>query len=164
MALLNDSNVVCKNRILRFTKYESNNKSYSHDQKNYLIVNRNNNKLSREELKTLFEDITPIGKYFIATDVNSGMTKGYGIVEVLDDDIFNILLNDGVLVDKDGTIFEIQKWKMQKIRKNEGCQKLNLIGELVNNVVIIHIEICYHIINQPILNMSVMKLKKCYIS
>jgi len=120
LKLLNRTDVTFKDRFLRFTNYAFSNKkhldtnsSLSSEQKNYLVVKTIKPNMSRDDLKKLFSNIAPLGKYFIATSIDMG-EKGCGIVEILDNTIFNHLLKEQILVDDNGTIYELSKWKMHK--------------------------------------------------
>lgn len=123
LKLLGKTDVVFKDRFLRFTtyafsnnsnkKYFDNNEPISLDQKNYLIVKTIKPNMTRDDLKNLFNNIAPIGKHFITTSIEIG-EKGCGIVEILDNTIFNYLLKKQILVDDNDNIYQLSRWKMQK--------------------------------------------------
>jgi len=120
LKLLDKTDVVFKDRFLRFTTYAFSNKKYldnigpvTLDTKNYLLVKSIKPNMTRDDLKNLFSNIAPVGKYFVTTSIEIG-EKGSGIVEILDSTIFNYLLKKQILVDDNDNIYELSRWKMQK--------------------------------------------------
>ena len=131
--MLNRTDVIFKNRNLRFTEYlfvknKTNYENKNQTQTNYLLVKNIGLTTTRNDIKNMFGDDNDfVGKHFIVTDPNTGMSKGYAIVEILDDKIYNKLLNDRYVIDKYGIMFEIIKWKLQK-NYNNNITKDDLIN------------------------------------
>jgi RNA recognition motif-containing protein len=120
LKLLGRTDVVFNDRNLRFTTYAFSNKKHSDNicpaplgQKNYLLVKTVRPSMTREDLKSLFANIAPIGKHFVTTSIEIG-EKGCGIVEILDNVIFNYLLKKQILIDDNANLYELSRWIMQK--------------------------------------------------
>lgn len=133
--LIGREDIKFMNRTLRFTKYDfniisdtSNVIQKSHDKqfeitknkfitpKNYIFVKNLNSSISRENLKSIFDKFGNVGKHMIISDHNTGILKNTGIVEILDDNVYDILLKQKY-IDIENNILELCKWKFQKVQK-----------------------------------------------
>jgi len=86
-----ENNLYIKDRKLRITRYNSNNNS---NKKNLYIRLQNIPKeLTIQDIKSEFENFTQIGKCFIDTDRETGEQKTTGIVEILEESMYQSLLN-----------------------------------------------------------------------
>lgn len=143
MNLINENiQIKCKNRILRFSKYESLENNV-HQKKNHydnskmqfkfdknivMIKNKSENiVMTRDYLYEIFKNFGTIAKYFVMTDQDTGTSKKYGIIEFDNkNDYYNILKKKEIITN-DGNIFEITKWKNKfiQIPKEENDKKIS---------------------------------------
>lgn len=129
--LLNKNDVVCKDRILRFTEYNSNN--YNNDvnvnkNKNYIFVRNIPKDMTRDELANYFKTIGNVGACLIATNIKTGESKGTGVVEMIDENIYRDLLNKKNIVIQ-GVLFEVSKWRNIKNKQSNQHQH-----KLINSI------------------------------
>ena len=111
-AIKND--IICKDRLLRFTDYNFENKITN---KNYLFIRNIPKNMKREELANIFKTYGEVGACFIATNVRTGESKGNGVVEIIDDINFEELLNKK-FVEYNNNIFEITRFKNKNIKSD----------------------------------------------
>lgn len=129
--MINRTDIFFKNRCLRFTEYTFDDKKGGyphvqyvddnisiHDHKNYISIKGLSKDFTREDLKNIFSNYGPIGRYFIVTDNATGESKGYGIVEIIDKTNFDKLLQDKFIV-HDSIVYELSKWKLHKFNQGE---------------------------------------------
>ena len=118
--------VTFKDRILRFTEYVSNGDSpenknicqtNDNDQLNNLIIVKNTGNMTREDIYNFFSTFGSIGKHFIVTDRNTGISKNYAVVEIIENDVYDCLLKIKDIEWK-STNLEISKWKSKKTNKS----------------------------------------------
>lgn len=162
--LIGKTDIICKDRVLRFTEYDINvsnddNKYLENDMnnvvnynvnndvnndinndindninndvnndvnnensifigknKNYLIIKNLDPNMTRDDLYKIFSQYGNIGRYFIASNQIIGIPKGYGVVEILDDYVYNSLVNQKE-IKFDQNTFEIFRWKLCKKEK-----------------------------------------------
>jgi RNA recognition motif-containing protein len=109
--ILERNDIILKERVLRFTEYDSKNKkNIYHDDEYINNINNINNRylmikdiinINREDIKEMFFD-QEIGKYFIAVDRKTGNNLDYAIVEYYENTIqIKKILNDGFIIYKD---------------------------------------------------------------
>lgn len=115
--ILNVSNIMLKDRVLRFSEYIMNN-NVKHESintinlnKNLIVVKNINPNITRDDLYKMFSSYDTLGKYFIVSDRNTGNYKSYAIVEILNDSVYEFLINQKEIM-YDSNIYEICKWKM----------------------------------------------------
>jgi RNA recognition motif-containing protein len=131
-----NTNVILKNRILRFTEYMANNSIKPHPycidtrnqnisinskimiskSKNLLIVKYTKSTINftREKIYEIFSKYGNVGKHFIVSDQETGNHKGSAVIELLDDNIYNYLLEQKSIIIDNNNILELSKWKNQK--------------------------------------------------
>jgi hypothetical protein len=101
-----------KSRQLRFTNYIVND---THKSK-YIYIDNIPSGKKRNYLKDTFKG-NSIGKYFISTDINTGIPRHHGLIEMLDADEYFKLLESGYAEDNDNNILKLSKWKGRNSRK-----------------------------------------------
>lgn len=134
--LLNKT-VMFKDRYLRFTPYyvpnENQEKQTTHVQietsKNLMMV-KNVENLSREEIYNFFSNFGQVGKHFIMTDHETGIKKNYAIVEIIDNEVYNCLLKMKE-VTYGSEILEISKWKIKKYTRDKPITRNDLFNAFV---------------------------------
>lgn len=112
--LLRRTDICFKDRVLRFTEYNFQDKTRpARSQKNYLFIKNVSPEMSREQLKRVVEDSSggSVGACFINTDVRTGESRGNAVVEIKENDIFERVLTERLLHHPDGKIFEVTRWK-----------------------------------------------------
>lgn len=134
--IIGTNNIIFKDRVLRFTEYslgnlydepsdsrfflksqqnkinnEITNMQLSLQNKNFLLVKNINNNTTRKDLYEIFNAYGDIGKYFIATDRDTGNPKNYGIVEIIDTTLFELLVKQKDLIVNNDYKLELTKWK-----------------------------------------------------
>ena len=110
--LLHRNDIMFKDRILRFTEYNFQDKiKLPKQQKNYLFVKNVPQEMTREQLKNIFSNIAPVGACFINTNIRTGESRGNAVVEIKDDDIFEELINNKIIKTDNGHIFEVLRWR-----------------------------------------------------
>jgi RNA recognition motif-containing protein len=132
--LINRNDVMFKDRLLRFTKYSMTDKkmelTHTVDkmtkQKNYLLVKNIPTTMTKEELKMIFSKMALIGRHFIVTNDETGLSKGHGIVEIIDDSMYKILVQERSITTHDGNTYELSKWKLVKQQKEQKITKDDL--------------------------------------
>lgn len=82
--------------------------------KHYILVKNLPRDVDRDYLLEVFTKISAIGRCFIGTNPESGKSKGYGVVEILDENAYNILLEEREIITNDGIVLDLGKWKLTK--------------------------------------------------
>lgn len=105
-----------KNRQLRFTDYILNDdkdvvNDHSVKQK-YIFVDGLPNNSKREYLKETFNDYTLI-KYFVKTDIETGIIKTNGMIELAILDDYKKLLERGFVKDSKGNLLKLSRWRQK---------------------------------------------------
>jgi RNA recognition motif-containing protein len=116
-SLIANNNISFENRILRFSEYmfdnwkekEKNNKvinTIKLKKQNLLIMKGIDENITREKIYEIFSKYGNVGKHFIASDHETGIYKNYAVIEILDNNIFESLL-DQKKIDN----YELVRWK-----------------------------------------------------
>lgn len=126
--LVQRNDIIFKDRILRFTEYNFQDKIKIPKQqsKNYIFVKNVPKEMNRDQLKNIFSTKGAIGACFINTNVKTGESKGNAVVEIKEDDVYDDLVSNKIL-NVDGYVFELSKWK------NKNKQQYNLGRENKQN-------------------------------
>lgn len=110
--LIQRNDIMFKDRILRFTEYNFQDKiKVPKQQKNYLFVKNIPKDMTREQLKNIFSTKGIVGACFINTNIRTGESKGNAVVEIKDDDVFENLIFDKFIKTDKNQIFEISRWR-----------------------------------------------------
>ena len=80
-----------------------------------IFVSNLNFKVRSEDLKNLFEQYGEVLSTKVITDKFSGKSRGFGFVEMKNDDIFNKLLTMKEIITDDKVKLELTKWR-QKVK------------------------------------------------
>jgi RNA recognition motif-containing protein len=140
--LIDKESITFKDRNLRFTEYMMDSESYkslktqsNKDQyifndgcirnKNFLIVKNINNNMTRKELCDIFSKFSKVGRHFIVTDQDTGTSKSYAVVEILNDTIYDLLLEQKE-IRYDSLTFQVSKWRFQKNQDHQKITKYDL--------------------------------------
>lgn len=115
--MLLQNNIFLKDRLLRFTEYESKLVKYKDNIPENLIKFKQNNfimiknliDIDRNDLYNEFDKYGHIGRYFIACDRKTGVLKNYGVVEIFNNELFDTLINMKQITIKNN-IYDIIKW------------------------------------------------------
>jgi RNA recognition motif-containing protein len=137
--LLNKT-IVFKERVLRFTQYmvalELTQQPEKHivpmqveTSKNLIIV-KNVGDMTRNDVYEFFSNFGNVGKHFIMTDHETGVSKNYAIVEMTDKDVYECLIKLKEV--KFGTqTLEIARWKLKKCTKEKPITKNDLFNAFI---------------------------------
>ena len=74
--------------------------------------------MTRNDLYDIFSKYGEIGKYFIVSDQETGNSKSYAIVEIIDPILYEFLVKQKELIINGSHILELSKWKIQKCYVN----------------------------------------------
>lgn len=117
--LIQRNDIIFKDRVLRFTEYNFQDKiKFPKQQKNYLFVKNVPKEMNREELKNIFSSKANIGACFINTNIRTGESRGNAVVEIKDNDVFEKMILEKNIKTNDGRIFEVSKWRNKTKQKN----------------------------------------------
>lgn len=125
--LLN-SNILFKNRLLRFTLYHSNTSKIDNTtDDNYIIIKNipeNIMKLKMNEIKKIFSNNKPIGKCFFITNHNTGIMKNELFMEIINDSKFKDIIKNNEIKTNDGKItLHVERYKMKfYVKKNKDIE------------------------------------------
>ena len=112
--LLPRNDVIFKGRILRFADYnfsEKNIQKQKMNNKNYLFIKNIPKHMKRIDLMNIFKTYGDVGGCFLMTNIKTGESKGNGIIEIKNDNLYETLLNKKYFKIYDNTILEVSKWK-----------------------------------------------------
>lgn len=111
--LMNKTDVILKNRVLRFSNYNFNTKNEDNSliKKNYLFIRNIPKNIKREQIKEIFENYGTVGACFINTNIKTGESKESAVVEIKEDNIYENLIKQQTINNKFGKPFEIIRWK-----------------------------------------------------
>ena len=117
--LLLSNNIIYKDRLLRFSEYEtkkiknkeSNNDDFIKLKTGNFIMVKSQNIFTKNDLYNAFNQFGYIGRHFIASDRKTGKLENYGIVEILNDELYEEILNKKELIYNDN-IFELIVWNL----------------------------------------------------
>lgn len=82
-------------------------------QKNLIVVKNIKPETTREYLYNVFCKYGEVGRHFISIDQETGARKNYGVVEIINEEIFENLLKEKE-IHIDGMILELSRWKLNK--------------------------------------------------
>ena len=129
--LIQRNDIMFKDRILRFTEYNFQDKiKVPKQQKNYLFVKNVPKDMTREQLKNIFSTIGNIGACFINTNIKTGESRGNAVIEIKDDDIYENLIQQKFIKTND-YYFEMEKYR-NKI-KNKLFTKDNMYKNKIDS-------------------------------
>lgn len=129
--LMSRTDIIFMNRQLRFNEYNFENKNeyctHARNQNdlqeiNYLFVKNLTDTITRDDLKNIFSQYGKVGKYFIISDHKTGILKNTGIVEIIDNNVYEYLLKKKYLYHSN-TKFELCRWRYQRINKIHNLTK-----------------------------------------
>lgn len=135
-----DKTIIFKDRILRFTQYMANMElnmqpekhivpMQTESSKNLLIV-KNVDEMTRNDVFDFFSNFGSVGKHFIMTDHETGISKNYAVVEMIDKDVYDCLLKVKELKRGDQNL-EISRWKIKKCMKEKPITKNDLFNAFI---------------------------------
>lgn len=137
-----DKTIMFKDRVLRFTQYMVSMEEIATQQpekhivpmqiessKNLLIV-KNVGDMTRSDVYDFFSNFGNVGKHFIMTDHETGISKNYAVVEMTDKDVYDCLLKVKE-VKRGEQILEISKWKIKKCMKEKPITKNDLFNAFI---------------------------------
>lgn len=110
--LIQRNDIMFKDRVLRFTEYNFQDKIKftKQPQKNYLFVKNIPKETNREQLKNIFSTKAPVGACFINTNIKTGESRGNAVVEIKDDILFENLINEKTIRIGEH-VFDVLRWR-----------------------------------------------------
>lgn len=109
--LIQRNDIIFKDRILRFTEYNFQDKiKIPKQQKNYLFVKNVPKGMNREQLRNIFLTKGNVGACFINTNIRTGESRGNAVVEIKDDNIFENLIGERFITEN-GQSYEVSRWR-----------------------------------------------------
>lgn len=100
--IIKSNNIFIEDRKLRLTRYNKTN-----DTMNYIRLKNIPKTITIEDIRNEFENYSKVGKCFIDVDRTTGIYKDSGIVEIIENDIYEKLLNlDVILINNCKIIME----------------------------------------------------------
>lgn len=121
--LMARTDIICKDRVLRFADYNFGEKSQT--DKNYIFIKNIPRHMKRNDLIDIFSKYGDIGACFILTNTKTGISKGNGIIEIKDNEIYNLLIKNKYIDVSDYTTLYLTKWKNNFIVKTNKCKNAN---------------------------------------
>jgi RNA recognition motif-containing protein len=116
--LLKRNDIIFKDRVLRFTEYNFNDKIKTViDDKNYIFVKNVPKDTKREDLINVFKQFGEVGACFLTTNIKTGEPKGNAVVEMKDKAVYEDLLDKKYVDYNNDTVLGLIKWKQTKIKK-----------------------------------------------
>jgi RNA recognition motif-containing protein len=114
------SDINIRDRQLRFTEYRTSNtkKLVDGDKNNLLFVDSLPDSATRDYLTDLFKGYS-LGKHYVATNSDTGISKNNGLVEILDDSQYEELLMLGFINDKDNNRIDVSRWRSRSYKKRD---------------------------------------------
>ena len=108
------NDIFIKGRKLRFTSYlHTTDKNQLEPTSNYVYVDGIGENKTNIWLKELFSDYEPIGKCFVAMNQDTGTKKMNGVIEILDDEKFTMLLNKRFHLMRENITIEVSRYRFQ---------------------------------------------------
>ncbi len=126
--LLIKNNIYVRDRQLRLTRYNNNNKN---KENNYIKLSNIPSLITITDIRKEFENYSDVGKCFIDMDRITGEYKDTGIVEIIDTDIFEQLLKLETLLINEFTI-TLTRYDNKYILTNSN-NSINLNNNNLNN-------------------------------
>lgn len=108
--LIERTDIILKNRILRFTNYNESDKLKPFN-KNYLFVRKVPKSFTREDLNNIFSKFSDVGACFINTNIKTGESKGSAVVEIKNNEMFERVLKKQIIKINSECTLEVSKWK-----------------------------------------------------
>jgi len=138
--LLLEKSVSIRDRTLRFTQYLTTLETYIVPDKHVipmtiessknLIIVKNIANMTRMDVYNFFTNFGTVGKHFIMTDHETGISKNYAVVEIIEQDVYEWLLKIKE-IDCENNILEISRWKLKKTIKSKPITKYDLANAFV---------------------------------
>jgi RNA recognition motif-containing protein len=121
--LIQRNDIVFKDRVLRFTEYNINDKlKLSKFNRNYLFIKNVSDDINRDDIKKILSEYGEVGICFINTNIKTGEPKNTAIAEIKDDQVFEKLLQLRNISYQD-KVFMLSKWKNNFLGKEENDKK-----------------------------------------
>ncbi len=121
--LINNNNVLLKNRNLRFSEYDTD-QQQNNTKGNNIIYNMINNKnfimvkdinyMTRENIYEIFKKYGTVGRHFLLTDNETGNMKNCAIVEILEDNNYESLLQNKYIKINESEKLKLEKWNTHR--------------------------------------------------
>lgn len=135
-----DKTIIFKDRVLRFTQYVANMElsippekhivpMQTESSKNLLII-KNVGDMTRNDVLDFFSNFGNVGKHFIMTDHETGISKNYAVVEMIDKDVYDCLLKVKEIKRGEQNL-EISRWKIKKCMKEKPITKNDLFNAFI---------------------------------
>ncbi|AYV83521.1 MAG: RNA recognition motif protein [Hyperionvirus sp.] len=136
--LIERNDIMFKDRILRFTEYNFQDKSrVVRQNKNYLFVRNVSKEMNREQLKIIFQQYGTVGACFINTNIRTGEPRGNAVVEIKDDTQFERLLEEKYIQTPNGETFEISRWRNKnqnpKVKLSPSKKEKTQVGNRIDS-------------------------------
>jgi RNA recognition motif-containing protein len=108
------ADITFKGRPLRFTAYQNDSPRPPRVEmtNNYIHIDGIPEGKTRNWLRDIFSDYEPIGRYFIAMNHETGDMKSNGIIEILDDSNYKLLISKR-WYEVDGFVMELSRYKIK---------------------------------------------------
>lgn len=94
--------------------------------KNFIIVKNLKDQMTRDTLRKIFEKYGTVGRHFIVSDHDTGSSKGYAIVEMVNKSSYDLLIKLKELKIDDTCTLELSKWKQLNITRTKTYQYNNI--------------------------------------
>lgn len=111
------NDIILKGRNLRFTPYLHDSEKRSFDgYSNYVFVDGIGENKTNKWLKNVFSQYEPIGRCFVSVNQDTGEKKYNGVVEILDDEKYRLILNKR-FHQINGITIETSRYKTKEINQ-----------------------------------------------
>lgn len=92
-----------------------------------LIIVKNIGDMTRKDIYDFFSNFGIVGKHFIMTDHETGLSKKYAVVEMQESDVYECLLKVKEVKCGEKSL-EMSRWKIKKIAKEKPITKDDLVN------------------------------------
>lgn len=135
--LLLEKHITIKDRTLRFTQYLTSSENQIPPEKHIvpmqiessknLIIVKNVGDMTRQDIHDFFSNFGIVGKHFIMTDHETGLSKKYAVIEMPEKDVYECLLKVREIKHGD-QLLEMSRWKIKKCIKEKPITKDDLVN------------------------------------
>ena len=120
------TDIILKNRSLRFTEYNPHVTNSGTNNKNYLYVRNIPPHYDRDDVKQLFTEYGELGACFINTDTKTGLSRGSAVIEIKNCATFETLLSERIIETSSGQFVEVSRWKNKLSHQHQRPYKITI--------------------------------------
>jgi RNA recognition motif-containing protein len=133
--LLSRNDIILKDRTLRFTSYNLNDKNKNNQKinKNYLFIKNVPKDIKKDNIVNFFKEYGDVGICFMSSNPKTNGLTNNIIIEIKNDDIYELLLNLKTVQFSDEIFLNINKWR-NKQKSYSDFTKISNSNSNSNNI------------------------------